>query len=153
MIRKSMLLTVLAYIAIALVSFSPKPAHAGGFMTTLCWGGDHGTGASPTVGCTVFWRPGGVGIYGFFVGSYPICTPNCVVNPNNGAWAASFDMVRVPSGNINKHLAGNCVGQTITVRIDSISESTRPTGSTRGGPLQTVQKHYRGTQGPVGQSC
>jgi hypothetical protein len=155
MIRRTIILTIVAYSFVGILSLSAEPANAAGFVRTLCWAGTHSPGASPTVGCTVQWEPGGVGVYGYFLGSYPVCSPNCVIQPNNGSWVYYFDMVRTPTGTHKEYLPYNCVGQVVTVTVVSLTEATRPTQDENGrrGEEQTVQRHERDISGPVGQHC
>lgn len=124
MIRKSLYTATL--ILIGFVGSQPQEASAG-TLTLLCWNGTPlGTieAPIPTVGCTMTFAPGGDGHIANFVGSWPGCSPNCVINPNE--WTVAFIDIRGNrSGSRNQQLAFNCVGQIISVTVVSVAQAFR----------------------------
>lgn len=143
----SKLLCVLI-VATACMAAPVKKAEASS-ITVNCWNGNpFGFGPSPTVGCSLIWFPGGIGLVATMVGSYPLCSPNCIVVP--GGFTVFPVNIGFPfSGTRTRQVGGNCTAGPVTVTAIAQGEAWIVA---RGDPIVT-QEVGDTAVGPVAVFC
>ena len=149
--RRGPLLVTTALLAIGAYAMAPSQGRAG-TIDLLCWNTSVVytlEAPQPTVGCTLEWYPGGSGQYAIYVGSFPSCTPDCYVVPDE--WEVAPININSPSfGEIDRFVTGNCVGQVVHVTVVASADAIFVG---RGDPQVVQHDQHYWPQGSVGIWC